>query len=733
MTIVALTFVNLELAELVVAVIGVALAGLTAWPTVHRWLKRRSAPATTAVVSLVAPTGEARTVLRGRAAEMSLLRKAVRRPGGRFVVLAGLGGVGKSAIASKLCEWRMQATLRSVWWVSARTPETFTEGLVAVAEKLGGTSADSAGIRAGTGHAQDRFWRLLSRARRGWLLVFDDADDVGVLGPLNGSGWVRPSRRGLVLLTSRVGSHRVWGDAAVVIDVSPLGEANAARMLLDLAPAGGTEHEARSLARRLAGLPLALNMAGRGLGWEFARWSSFRAYVDELNADGIGEVAEPDDGMGTASDPRRTVMSTYELSLDSLAGKGISQARPLLRLLSCFASTVAIPVSVLEHGSEYDKPQLIAGLRGLARLSLVTELNWPIGGVPVKAVSLHPLVAETNRIHLQLEGVASCRATHRLAVELMSAAVEPVRFDDNARWPIGHALIPHARQMLESTVPHLDEADLARLLNAVGRLVAVAVWSGSERDGERLAVDALNRVGPLRNDHPGYPACLRLRTELAWATGRHGNWHAAHDALGSVLDAWSAVPDAPEESVLDVRHKLAWATGKTGDWESAYQELTAVRGLRARMLGDDHPDTLHTRCCLSWAAWRISHTGEAEAGYLSVIEARRRVLGDDHIETLDARHSLGEGYVLEGRHAEAEAVLREVISDYDRVLGPQHPETLEVRPRYWLGQALRRQGRHLEADTVLSDLLARQTEALGRDHPATVATRTSRLWEEGHD
>jgi hypothetical protein len=117
------------------------------------------------------------------------------------------------------------------------------------------------------------------------------------------------------------------------------------------------------------------------------------------------------------------------------------------------------------------------GLRNLARLSVATEHSLPIGAAPVQAVTLHPVVAETSRNHLQLDELESGRSTHQMAVKLMAAALAPVRFDDNRTWPIAKALAPHIRQMLDTTSAMLDDTHLAQLLAAATQVVAVSAWS----------------------------------------------------------------------------------------------------------------------------------------------------------------------------------------------------------------------------------------------------------------
>jgi hypothetical protein len=151
------------------------------------------------------------------------------------------------------------------------------------AQQLGGAHDVEAIKRAGA-DAADRFWRLLENASPRWLLVFDEADDPRVLaagdspaGVQDMTGWVRSSARGLALVTSRETDPRMWG-AAQLRAIGELREAEAAQMLLELAPSAGDEDQARALARRLGGHPLSLRLAGSYLGSRAAQGATFAAY-----------------------------------------------------------------------------------------------------------------------------------------------------------------------------------------------------------------------------------------------------------------------------------------------------------------------------------------------------------------------------------------------------------------------------------------------------------------------
>jgi NB-ARC domain len=221
--------------------------------------------------SLEAPTGSAPERVHGRDDLLQQLRRGVRRPGGRMQVLTGLGGVGKSTVAVELYRWVKLHKKCSAWWISASDSDSLIEGLVSLTRAVGGNYGDQEAVRCNSGAAQDRVWQLLERTRRSWLLVFDNADDPSLLRPLDGTGWLRGSRRGLVLVTSRLGSGWQWGSEAAVHELTTLGEQDGARLLLDLAPNAGDKTDAQALAGRLGYLPLALHLAGAYLSSGFAK------------------------------------------------------------------------------------------------------------------------------------------------------------------------------------------------------------------------------------------------------------------------------------------------------------------------------------------------------------------------------------------------------------------------------------------------------------------------------
>ena len=371
------------------------------------------------VTALQAPTGRLPERVRGRDDLLARLCKLASVRDGRVHVLVGPGGTGKSTVALRVAE-EVTRTGRPAWWVPTVDAGTVTLKLVDLARDLGAPPGEVAETLNGRRDPADLLWRFLA-ARTGWLLVFDNADDLGALAvggsdAAGGAGWLRPSAAGLILVTSREQDPQAWGRHAELHAVGWLDAATGAEVLTDLAPDAGPAKDAAALSERLSGLPLALHHAGSQLASPFAAERTFAQYVRALD-ERFGRLM----GHGAADD-RAIVTRTWELSLDALAARGRPQARPLLRVLSCLAPAVLIPprmldLEILGRMCQDGADGAAEGLTALASVGLITVSPGPAGTRP--GVTVHFLVAETSRLRLDAEDPAQAG---RVATTLLAAA-----------------------------------------------------------------------------------------------------------------------------------------------------------------------------------------------------------------------------------------------------------------------------------------------------------------------
>ncbi|WP_329043985.1 AAA family ATPase [Streptomyces sp. NBC_01422] len=653
--------------------------------------------------SIRPPYGELPPRLRGRDALLAQLENSLAEGVRRPQVLCGLGGCGKTAVALQLARQARDRGYR-VFWLSAATPEGATTGMREVARELG---ADNVAIEAawsGRTSATDLVWGMLDRAEHPWLLVLDNADEPAWLAapgatPGDGTGWLRSSRSGLTVVTTRVGSPEVWGREADTHRIDVLSAADGRDVLLDLAGESGGPAEALALAERLDGLPLALKLVGshlaraaRGAGLlrnrgrqPGGRLRSFAAYADALGEVGAelldqGGHWRPEE-YDTERAHRRLIGRTWELSLDLLEEQQLPEARILMRLLSCCAAA-PFPVDLLDpdvlpdpSNADADRAdQVDRAIEALVDLNLIDVVDIgphnPDGTEePTPCLVSHRLVLEVNALRLAdappEERLAVWRATARLLDHGAARAPEPP-----ANWPWWRLLAPHVTASLEAAPANdaegADDALLMPLLRA--GLAAYAFFNFSDLPASEmnaaLARLLLSRTSSLPENH-SVRLSVRHRFALSLLTGEE-ELREYEDIL--VRQTANQGPDHPE--TLITRYNVVVARRRHDRITDAEEEaeLRAVLESRSRVLGPDDPYTILTHATV---AQRMMVRGHGEEGSLDEYEALAenlgsRMPGDHRFLPLHQRHQLAHALDSAERWTEAETEYRGVLTALER-------------------------------------------------------------------
>ncbi|OOC54825.1 MULTISPECIES: tetratricopeptide repeat protein [Nocardiopsis] len=640
--------------------------------------------------SIRPPIGELPTRVRGRDGLLRSLRETLAAPGEHVEVLHGLGGCGKTTVALSLARDARERGY-TVFWVPADDHDRMVTALREIALELGADEEEAADAWAGRASATDLLWRHLDAAQRPWLLVLDNADDPTRLAapdrvPGDGTGWVRTSGTGLTVVTTRVGSAEVWGGATRRHPVDVLPADDGADILIDLAGNAGTEAQARLLAERLGGLPLALRLAGAYLartasgvgllrrgGGPSKRIRTFDAYLEVLGDLGP-ELLDRGAGGGAAADTehlhRRLISRTWELSLDLLDEQGLVEARPLMRLLSCFAPE-PFPADLLDvdiaarRGLLSDPPALErvdTALTSLVDLSLVEVVDvadsagTPEDEEPVPCLRVHRVVQESNARHVRESSKRERAAVWGTAVDMLAAgaACEP---ESPGNWTWWRLISPHV----------------------------IAVVSRVEDDSTEILRSAV-RSG------------IEAFTFLVFT-----HQYETVLALSAVLHTRCEALDAEDEVRLTVRNRHALAAMEDDEQKAEYADLLATQ---RRVLGEEHPETLMTRHNLAATNSLDGDPAEVESELRAVLWARRRVLGPDSPYTAFTQGVLAQFMQFRGDKDGAHAQYDALIDDYRG-----ERSVLDHHSRHQIAHRLDEMGRFPEAEVEYRRILSELEEA----------------------
>ncbi|GAA2919411.1 tetratricopeptide repeat protein [Streptomyces mexicanus] len=645
----------------------------------------------------------------GRQDELATIRAVLTAeragPGVSAVVVHGLGGVGKSALARQYAH-TFRETYDLVWWIDASSPGKIEEALAGIARLL-------SPVWAGTAQQPElTSWALAWLQRHtGWLLVYDNVEDAALLHPFLGS---LPG--GHHLITSRLADD--WDDlgaadgALLPLGVLPQGEA--ADLLWSWVSEGSPSDASRwqtgQLARELGGLPLALDQAGAYLRRTRATVAAYRSRLG-LH---LSRTA-------ARRDPQQTVARIWQVTLAAITADDPSAVDLLYAL--AWLDPDECP-------------------RDLVTRLAVDEIAADDALGVLHAYSMIAFTGRDVRVHRLVQSV--------LRADAVTAAQRAHPGESGPGRPRGRH---EAEQALLRTVcpSGADQAhDAHELARLAGQVCALAATDPG--DCYSAPVTALYVSTAVHLEEQGQTARALPLYEAYSAQVERGFGHdhpyalVAHCAVGRVYetvgrleDAVKVLEPALEHSLrlhgpghlttLNLRHGLASAHKAAGRLERAIVEYETAAAASRDALGPDHLRTLTLQGDLAGAYESAGRVDEAIALYEDIVERDADASGyEDLVPSLKLnglrlRNNLAGAYESADRFQQAIALYEKVLAGFEDACGPDHPDTLSCLGN--LGYAYESAGDTGRAQEVYRVVLGRREQALGEEHPDTLLSRSN--------
>jgi tetratricopeptide (TPR) repeat protein len=651
---------------------------------------------------------------RGFIGRRDLLHEIRRRvhEGRRLLVLQGLGGLGKTALASHLLArlFEVKPTDRLI----LRCQEA--EGAADPVLVLRGQAEDHGRLhRFGfwderMKDLRERFQdpvegfveviRTLRRDRPHLAIYADNAESLQE-GPKTGDSralgtwrpgaeaWWRALERlegegdGLILLTTRY----LWSDLGdrSWVGIGSMGLADSLRMIDSFPSLAKLPREVRTrIAERVDGHPRTVEYLDRLVAWQRRKLGRKRL------RDPWRELIEP-------VLPEQAKEITADLLLEEIWRRLSEAAKEHATAISVLR--IPAPQFVIDRLGEARDELIRAGLLSRFMAPFVTETRV----MRRNRWFPHALVRERLFVGLELDHLAHLRAGE--AYESWIGHQESVVLDTR------------------EAVHHLHRAGEGdRAWPVLGNFVLWLHEQARYREAEELLADC------EANGTTGERLALALSI-LAKSRDELGQWEA--DFLPLLERAMSLASSSKARSVILRQHGNSLLV--RGCYREAEEPLRQGLAEVDENSGADNSIVGSYLYGLASALRLQGRLPEAETlirRVLAMDEASLMQADPSHAATLQELASI---VGLQGRLKEAEEMLRRSLAIRENALGAEHPDcgiTL-----FALGGALRDQGRYLEAEEVLRRSLATKENVHGPEHPSALLSRVAlagALQDQGH-
>ncbi len=377
----------------------------------------------------------------GRSRELAALVAAVNSGSPVTVqALHGMGGVGKTQLAAEYCHAQASA-YDLVYWIVAEEPATIADQFTALADQLGLAPALGADPGALQAIVHDEL-----RDVSGWLLVFDNADEVAHIRDWLPGGPLPPGIPGHVIVTTRRRGFAALGHV-MELDVIDL---PSSITLLQTRARGLADSAAGEIAEELGRLPLALEQAA--------------AYLDKTGMPGpeyldlLRSRASELYTRGQVSGRPGTIATLWDITLERISAE--APAAVALLQLCAYLAPELIPLDLFTQHSDMLPPPLDqAAADSLAFGDAVgTLVDYSLAKRTETGLQLHGLVqgvvrARSARIRDASSGEGQLTTAHRPAaisgnmlkvvLALLSADVPGQIMGAPQDWPRWAELLPH--------------------------------------------------------------------------------------------------------------------------------------------------------------------------------------------------------------------------------------------------------------------------------------------------
>ena len=626
------------------------------------------------------------------------------------MAIHGLGGCGKSALALELAYITCNEHADySIYWVNAASRDSFEFSCRTIAAQLRLSYMPTA---SNTDIKQLVKQALGSQQSSKWLLIIDNADDIGLLTEVNTSNGARlldyipHVEHGKVLFTTRSSKAARSLAQNQVMELNELSRSEASKLLQALVPKTALLHNSEAMAealKLLCFLPLAIVQAAAFISMNDTSISEYTTLLGRVESR-VQVLDESYEDPYRCRDVHSTIARTWLVSFDQIR-KEDKLAAEYLSMIACFDRN-SIPLSLLPSG---DSPLLQT--KAIGTLKAYAFMTERLGSAEPNAsdryFDMHRLVHMVLGRWVEAHGDMTVQASK--AADRLQELLPFGGLDERAAWA---SYLPHAISLTRLPVV-APEVFRLPLMWRIGRCqTSLGLFSAGENTFcEMLKLAERTAVLPATDR-------LSAMSDLALCLNEQRKHAKAESIERLALAGRSKLVGDKHPSTMIHMSNLTLILSSQCKHSEAETLARSTLANRQETLGHEHPATLISMGCLGGLLSHQAKYPEAEVILRQTLLRQQKVLGKEHADAIVTMNNLGRVLRFQGKMQEALSLHERAFASCKHVFGLEHPYTFTNACN--LAAALERSRRYDEAETLCKQTVIVQERKLGAQHPDTL-------------
>ncbi|WP_442939443.1 tetratricopeptide repeat protein [Nostoc sp.] len=654
---------------------------------------------------------------------------------GNYVAIAGMGGVGKTELATQYAR-RYEQDYAGVAWFNDRESNLAAEILEFFSLQLGLEIPQELGGRFLSLKQQVAWcWSKYPNSALPILIVFDDVTDLDNLRQV-----VPKDNRFQVLVTTRLRDLDPNFIQEIALDVlSPQKEPGKALELLKRLlrktdrRVENQPQAATAICEFLEYLPLGIELVGGYLVRDPD--ISLDIMFGRLQERKLAEAALQDRKNLNSTQPGvQTAFALTWSELDQLAqqlGIFLSLFSPV-QILWDLVLWVATGGGEAENQEQkqltWSEEELNAAKKQLYGCNLLQLVEERAGCYKIHALVwrfLQEQLADAGKMKLVLEttfATAMITKAQILPYSATSEQIESIR-----------DIVPHLEDLGKRIIAEIKKPTKAEIISLASVPSDEVIWifvgikrfyegQGLYKLAEPWTEECVNVCQSLfAGEHPNVANSLN---NLAYLYHSQGRYSDAEPLLIEALAMTKRLFAGEHPDVATSLNNLALLYNSQGRYSDAEPLLIEALAMTKRLFAGEHPNvatSLNNLACLYNSQGRYS---DAKPLYIEALAMRKRLFAGEHPDVADSLNNLASLYNSQGRYSDAKPLYIEALAMRKRLFAGEHPDVADSLNN--LAYLYDSQGRYSDAEPLYIEALAMRKRLFAGEHP-NVATSLNNL------